>query len=208
MLQRVGIAAAGEELDGILYLPEGAAIGGAVVLGGRGNDLTGPNYLCDAISGAGVAALRFAYRRPDDFASTLPDVAGAIRLLRAYPAVPQRTAIVGHSYGAAVAALAAGRDSRVRAAILLAPPAERDYFAALRPMAELSRTRAKVLIVVPGADEVVPPEHGARYAALLRQAGVPHRLVTIDGADHDFLTPDHRARVVAETTGWLRETLA
>lgn len=208
MQQRVGITVGGGEVGGLLYLPGAQAMGGAVVLGGRLHDLEGASYLADAISAAGVAALRIAYRDPDDFASALPEVAGAVRLLRAHPAVPQRIAVVGHSYGAAVAAVAAGRDSRIRAAILLAPPAERDYFGALRPMAELSRTRAKVLIVVPGSDEVVPPEHGARYATLLRQGGAPHRLITIDGADHEFLDPAHRSRVVEEVTGWLRESLA
>ncbi len=193
----------------MLHLPEGQALGGAVVLGGRGGIyLSEPNYLCDAISAGDVAALRFAYRDPDDFASSLPEVAGAVRLLRAHPAVPQRVAVVGHSYGAAVAAVAAGRDSRIRAAVLLAPPAERDYFGALRPMAELSRTRSKVLIVVPGNDEVVPPDHGTRYATLLRQGGVAHRLITIEGADHEFLAPEHRARVLEDVTSWLRESLA
>ena len=208
MLQRVGIAVGGEEVEGVLHLPEGQAIGGAVVIGGRGSYLSEPNYLCDAISLVGVAALRYDYRRPEDFGSTLPEIAGAVRLLRAHPAIPQRIAVVGHSYGAAVAALAAGRDSRVRAAILLAPPAEREYFGTLRPMAELSRTRAKVLIVVAGADEIVPPAHGERYAALLRQAGVPHRLLTIARADHEFHGPDHRAQLLAATTSWLREALA
>ena len=208
MLQRVGIAVPGGELEGLLHLPDGQAIGGAVVIGGRGSYLSEPNYLCDAISAAGVAALRYDYRSPKDFSSTLPEIAGAVRMLRAHPAIPQRIAVVGHSYGAAVAALAAGRDSRIRAAVLLAPPAERDYFGTLKPMAELSRTRAKVLIVVSGADEVVPPEHGARYAALLRQGGVTHRLLTIDGAEHEFQAPGHRQQVVDATTAWLREALA
>lgn len=209
MRQRVGFPVAGDEVEGILHLARAAAIGGAVVLGGRGGqDLETPNYLCDALAGAGIAALRFAYRSPDDLGSALPEVAAAVRLLRAHPDVPQRVAVVGHSYGAAVAALAAGRDSRLRAAVLLAPPAEREYFGTLRPMAELSRTRARVLIVVPDADAVVPPEHGARYATLLRQAGVVHRLVTIEGADHEFGAPEHRALVLAEVTEWLRDALA
>ena len=207
MLQRVGIAVAGGELEGVLHLPEGQAIGGAVVIGGRGSYLSEPSYLCDAISAAGIAALRYDYRSPDDFSSTLPEIAGAVRLLRAHPAIPQRVGLVGHSYGGAAAAVAAGRDSRVRAAVLLAPPAEREYFGALRPMAELSRTRARVLIVVPGADEVVPPAHGERYAAILRQARVTHRLLTIDGADHEFLDPGHRREVVEVTIAWLRESL-
>lgn len=178
------------------------------MLGGRGHDLSGGDYLAEAICAAGVAVLLFAYRFPDDFASALPEVAGAVRLLRAHPSVPERIGVVGHSYGGAVAALAAGRDSRIRSAVLLAPPAERDYFGPLRPMAELSRTRAKVLIVAPGNDELVPPEHAQRYARVLSQARVRHRLVTIDGADHEFIDPDHRSRLLEEVTGWLRETLA
>lgn len=208
MLQRVGFPVAGQDVEGILHLPEGQAVGGAVVLGGRGHDLSGPNYLCDALAGAGIAALRFAYRDPDDFPSALPEVAGAVRLLRAHPQVPQRVGLVGHSYGGAVAAVAAGRDSRLRGAVLIAPPAERDYFGTLRPMAELSRTRARVLIVVPGADAVVPPEHGTRYATLLRQAGVSHRVLTIDGADHEVVVPEHRRALEAAVIAWLRDALA
>lgn len=208
MLQRVGIAVGGDEIEGLLYLPDGSAIGGAVVLGGRGHDLTGPSYLCDAIVAAGVAALRFAYRSTDDLGSALLEAAGAVRLLRAHPAVPQRIAVVGHSYGGAVAALAAGRDSRLRTAVLIAPPAERDYFGAVRPMAELSRTRAKVLVVTAAADEIVDPADGERYAALLRQAGVAHRLITIEGADHQFTLPEQRSRLIAVVTEWMKEVLA
>lgn len=208
MLQRVGFPVAGQDVEGILHLPEGQAVGGVVVLGGRGHDLSGPNYLCDAIAGAGIAALRFSYRDADDFSSALPEVAGAVRLLRAHPQVPQRVGLVGHSYGGAVAAVAAGRDSRLRCAVLIAPPAERDYFGTLRPMAELSRTRARVLIVVPGADAVVPPEHGDRYADVLSQARVRHRLMVIDGADHELTAPGHRATLLAELVLWCREALA
>ena len=43
---------------------------------------------------------------------------------------------------------------------------------AFKPMAELSRTRAKVLLIGATADAIVPPEHTERYAVLLRQGGV------------------------------------
>lgn len=208
MLQRVGFPVAGVEIEGILHLPDGEIIGGVAVLGGRVSDIESGTYLCVAIASAGVAALRFAYRVPGDLPANLADVAGAVRLLRAHPSIPQRIGIVGHSYGGAVGALAAGRDSRLRAAVLIVPPAERDYFGTLRPMAELSRTRAKILIVSATADEVVDPAHGERYAALLRQAGVAHRLVTVNGADHQFTAPEHRAQLLAAATSWLREALA
>ena len=53
------------------------AINHAPENGGRGHDLTGGNYLAEAVSAAGIAALRFGYGRPDDFAAALPEVAGA-----------------------------------------------------------------------------------------------------------------------------------
>ncbi len=208
MLQRVSFPVAGTEIEGILHLPDGETLGGVAVVGGRNGDIEAGAALCTAISEAGVAALRFAWRVPDDIKAALADVAGAIRLLRAHPGVPQQAGIVGHSYGGAVAAIAAGRDSRLRAAVLIVPPAEREYFGALKPMAELSRTRARVLILAAGADEIVAPEDAERYAALLRQAGVTHRLVTIEGADHEFFAPEHRLQAERAVTAWLREAFA
>jgi len=114
MLQRVGFTVQGGEIEGILHLPDGATAGGAAVLGGRNGKGEHGAYLCDALAAAGIAALRFDHRAEDP-ASRLADAGGAIRLLRAHPAIPQLTAVVGHSYGAAIAALAAGRDSRLRA---------------------------------------------------------------------------------------------
>lgn len=203
----MSFAVAGGEIEGILHLPGDETIGAAPVLGGRIGSIESGAYLCDALAAAGIAALRFSFRAEDPLAR-LADAAGAIRLLRAHPGVPQRIGVVGHSYGAAIAALAAGRDSRVRAAVLLAPPAHRDYFGAVKPIAEVSRTRAKVLIVKPTDDTVVDPADSDRYAAVLRQAGAVHRVVTVAGADHEFTAPEHRAAMLAAVTGWLRETLA
>ncbi|MHB8631755.1 MAG: alpha/beta hydrolase family protein [Candidatus Limnocylindria bacterium] len=208
MLQRVSFPVAGTEIEGILHLPDGPAIGGAAELGGRDSDIERGRFVCEALAAAGVAALRFAYRTDGDIAGNLADAAGAIRLLRAHPRIPQRVGILGHSYGGAIAAIAAGRDSRIRAAALLVPPAERDYLGATKPMAELSRTRAKVLLVGATADAVVPPEHTERYAVLLRQAGVAHRVVRIEGADHNFTLPAYRTAMLAAVTAWFRETLA
>lgn len=208
MLQSVSFLVAGTEVEGILHLPDGETLGGVAVLGGRGGDIEAGAGLCTAIERAGVAALRFTWRAPDDIKAALADVAAAIRLLRAHPSVPQRAGVVGHSYGGAVAAIAAGRDSRLRAAVLIVPPAERDYFGGLRPMAELSRTRARVLIVGASADEVVAPGDAERYAVLLRQAGVTHRLVMVEGADHQFFEHEHREQAERAITDWLRQAFA
>ena len=207
MLQRVSFPVAGAEVAGVLHLPAGDALGGVIVLAGRHHTIDSLTYLCEAIAAAGVAALRVAHRS-DDGPERLADAAGAIRLLRSHPAVPQRIGAVGHSYGGAIAALVAGRDARLRSAVLIAPPAERDYFAGIKPVAELSRTRAKVLIVSPTADLVVGPADAERYAAVLRQGGAPCRVVRIEGADHLFTEEAQRAELISIVTGWLRDTLA
>lgn len=206
MLQRVSFPVQGTEVIGVLHLPDGGTVGGVIAMGG--GDIEHGAYIREALASAGIAALGFAFRVPRDTPAGLTDAAAAIRLLRAHPAVPQRIGIVGHSQGGLVAAMAAGRDSRVRAAAILAAPAERDYTGNLRPIAELSRTRARVLLVYGGADELVAPEDAERYASVLRQAGVVHRVVTIDGADHQFAAPAHRARMLEALTDWMRSALA
>ena len=208
MLQRVSFPVAGTEVEAILHLPEGETIGGVAVLPGRGGTKEDTTYLCDALAAAGVAGLRFTFRIDGDAFAGLADTGGAVRLLRAHPSISQRVAVLGWSFGGAVAAMAAGRDSRIRAAVLISTPAAREYFGDAKPLAEISRTRAKVLIVRPAADEVVPPGDADRYAGVLTQARVRHELVTIDGADHNFTRPAQRGEMLAAVTGWLREALA
>jgi dienelactone hydrolase len=207
VLQRVSFPVGGTEIEGLLHLPDGETVGGVAVLPGRVHTIDSLAYLCEAIAATGIAALRFAHRT-DDGLERLADTAGAIRLLRAHPSIPQRIGVAGLSYGAAIAALVAGRDSRLRSAVLIVPPAQGDYFGTIKPMAELSRTRAKVLIVSATADEVVDPGDAERYAAVLRQGGAPCRLVRIEGADHLFTGAAHRAALTSAVAAWLHETLA
>lgn len=212
MLQRVSFPVAGTEVEGILHLPDGAAVGGVIEMGG--GTLEDGAFVCEALAAAGIAALRFAFRvRPGggpsvDADAGLADAAAAVRMLRAHPLVPQRIGVVGHSFGGIVAARVAGRDSRIPAAALLAAPAERPELGGIRPTAEISRTRARVLLCYGSADEVVPPSEAERYARVLSQARVTHRVVVIEGADHVFSLPEHRARMLEALTDWMRTSLA
>ena len=207
MLQRVSFPVAGNEIEAVLHLPDGETIGGVAVLAGRRHTIESASALCAAIAGAGVAAIRFAHRS-DDGLDRLADAAAAIRLLRAHPSIPQRIGVVGHSYGGAIAALAAGRDSRLRSAVLIAPPAQQPYFGTVKPVPESSRTRAKVLIISATADTEVDPHDSERYEAVMRQAGVVCRLLRIEGTDHLFSQPEHERSLQVAVTAWLRETLA
>lgn len=219
--QRIGIRVEDTELDGLLHLPGTAIIGGAAVLHGFGGDPDQAHIVatCETLAGAGIAALRFAFRehRPPRMTleTGLADAAGAIRVLKAHPEVPERLGVVGFSFGGTVAALVAGRDSRLRAAVLAAAPAVAGpKFSAWsndgkwKPLAELSRTRARVLLIWGSRDTQVPFENAERYAAVLSQARVPNRTVTIEGGDHDFAPAGPRAKMAATIAEWIRETLA
>jgi dienelactone hydrolase len=212
--QRVGIRVENTELDGVLHLPESTTVGGAAVLHGFGGHPDQPHIVatCNALANAGIAALRFAFRDHEPprmtLASALADGAGAIRVLKAHPDVPERLGVVGFSFGGSVAALVAGRDSRIRAAVLAAAPAQFGHDPKWKPVAELSRTRARVLLVWGSRDSEVAFENAERYAAVLSQARVPNRIVTIDGADHDFAPAGPRAKMTETVAEWMREALA
>lgn len=195
----------------MLHLPDGPSAGSALVLHGYGGDPAQPHIVetCAALAGAGVAALRFAYRdhRPPrmTLATATDDAKGALRLLRAHPEVKaDRVAIVGFSFGGAVAALVAGSERPVRAVVLAAATSESQ--GADRPLQAIARTKARVLLLWGTNDTEVPTAHAERYRAALAAAGVAHRFETVDGGDHDFDPPDARRRMADRVAGWVRES--
>jgi dienelactone hydrolase len=194
MLQSVSFPVGGTEVLAILHLPEADARGAMAVLADRGMTYEHPDVLLtsNALADAGIGALRFDWRtvRPtlDD---ALGDVAAALRLLKAHPALPGAIGVAGFGFGGAVAAVTAGRDSRVRVAVLGYAPAEVD--GSRRPLAEVTRTRARLLLVR-GAQG----DDAERYAAVLSQARVTHRA--------SVALP--RERMVREIADWAREGFA
>lgn len=211
MKQAVSFPVAGREVLGVLHLADGEAVGGALVLHGWGGGPDQPHVVatCEALAAAGIAALRFAFRDHEPPTMTLDtaleDAAAALRLLRAHPDVADRIAAVGFSFGGAVAARAAGRDHRLRGVVLAAAPAE--FQGDRRPLVELTRTRAKVLLLRGSRDAAVPATAAERYAAVLSQARVNHRILTIDGGDHDFAPAAPRAAMTAAVAAFVRECL-
>lgn len=216
-MQRVSFPVAGTDVEGILHLPEGESVGGAAVLHGFGGHPEQPHIVatCDALAAAGVGTLRFAYRDHEPprmtLESALADTAAALRLIKAHPKLSGALGIVGFSFGGTVAAITAGRDSRLNAAVLAAAPAKfarTEADGKWKPVAELSRTRARVLLVWGSRDTQVPYADAERYAAVLTQARVRNRIVTIEGADHDFAPAAARERMLTAVTEWFREAVA
>ena len=217
--QRVSFKVPTGELEGVLHLPDGEATGGCLVLHGFGGHPEQPHIVatCATLADSGVAALRFAYRdsQPPKMTleSGLADAAGAIRLLRAHPRIPEAIGVVGFSFGGTVAAIVAGRDSRIRAAVLAAAPAmAQAHFSAWtndgkwKPVAEASRTKARVLLIWGTRDTEVPIENAERFIAVLSQARVTNRLVKIEGGDHDFGPAAARQRMAEVVAEWVRES--
>lgn len=213
MKQAVSFPVAGREVLGVLHLADRhEAIGGALVLHGWGGGPDQPHVVatCEALAAAGIAALRFAFRDHEPPAMTLDtaleDAAAGLRLLRAHEQVGDRIAAVGFSFGGAVAARVAGRDHRIRGVVLAAAPAE--FRGDRRPLVELTRTRAKVLLLRGSRDAAVPPTAAERYAAVLSQARVNHRILTIEGGDHDFAPGAPRSAMTDAVAAFVRECLA
>jgi dienelactone hydrolase len=220
-LQRVSFTVPTGEIEGVLHLPETTTLGACAVLHGYGGHPDQPHIVatCAALAEAGVAALRFPYRdhQPPRMTleSGLADAAGAIRLLKAHPSIPERLGVVGFSFGGTVAAIVAGRDSRIRAAVLAAAPALAEpHFKAWnnegkwKPVAELSRTRARVLLLWGSRDTQVSIENAERYRTVLLQARVTNTLVVVDGADHDFEPAAARERMTATVASWVSESFS
>jgi alpha/beta superfamily hydrolase len=197
----------GPLLEGILYLPDGAAPFPAAVVchphpqmgGSMRNALV--VEVCRSLALAGWVALRFNFRGTgrskgsfDDGRGEMEDVAGAVDLLRSRPEVDGGAlAVAGYSFGAVVGMRHAARNPRVGWLVAVALPQEvyGDSF--------LDGDARPKLFVAGDRDRWAPAEPLRAYVERLRE---PSALELIPGTDHFF---GGRARQVAERiVGWLQ----
>lgn len=73
------------------------------------------------------------------------------------------------------------------------------------PISEVTKAAGPVLLVHGSKDPTVPPDESEAYAAALEGAGVAHRHVVVDGADHTFNSIPWTEQVVAECLAWFKE---
>jgi dipeptidyl aminopeptidase/acylaminoacyl peptidase len=247
----------GQQIVGMLHLPEGRARCPAAVLlhGFTGTKVEARRMfvkLSRALAGHGIASLRFDYRGSGDSAgefeemtlrSEIADSLEAIGFLSRQKRVnSRRLALVGLSFGAAVAAYVAAREKRrIKTIALWAPVAEgagildelstpeavaslaetgvAEYeghlvgigfvrqFAEMRPVRELLKSSAPVLLIHGSRDEIVPVHHCELYERALRAHKRIVKKVIIKGADHTFSRHVWETRLLNETIDWLGETL-
>jgi alpha/beta superfamily hydrolase len=150
---------------------------------------------------AGAASMAFNYRGTgasqgrvtDDAGAAVEDYTGALDALA--ERVPGPYLAAGYSFGSRAALSVAALDSRVRGAVLVAPPMDM-----LDPGAFVAF--AGPLLVIVGDRDVYAPLDRLRDAL----AGHPDaRLEVIEGADHFFGagTSGITSRVATTVAGWL-----
>jgi dienelactone hydrolase len=165
----------------------------------------------------------------------LSDAAKALDYLAGHPAVDStRLAVVGHSWGGTLAACLAGRDPRVSCVVMwgsvpgglrhwmpefreidgrqvaelwgnLLGRAFFEEWRTIHTLEELTKAGVPLLILCGTQDEEARGIEEAGQA--LARAGVPHEVVTIDGADHVFMRYEWEREAIERTVEWLRRSL-
>lgn len=89
------------------------------------------------------------------------------------------------------------------------PDRERERFGPFMPVENVSVTYPPTLLVHGTEDTDVPYARSVEMAAALRKAGVEHRLIGIEGAEHGFDGADERTieGTLAEAAAFLRHHL-
>ncbi len=159
----------------VLHAPEGATRAAVCVSGALGG-LDGPALLYARMGAElprrGIAVARVDYRAPNDFGECLLDALAAITFLKG--SGYRRAALVGHSFGGAVAINAGTLNPIVAAVIAIS-----SQLAGAQVVGELA---PKPLLLIHGAaDEIIAPRSSELIFA---RAGEPRQLELIAGGDH------------------------
>ena len=181
----VSFASGDLTLEGVIHLPASSPSPAVAVCHAHplhGGDMHNNVVvaICRAAAERGIAALRFNFRGVGgsegsfgDGVGERADAAAALAYLRQLPEVDHdRVGVVGYSFGAAVALLAA--DEGLRAVVAVSTPT------IARGLSEID-VRCPALLVVGEDDQVAP---ASRLASLRPAVGPRAELTVVPGADH------------------------
>jgi alpha/beta superfamily hydrolase len=210
---------AGPLLAGMLALPSGGVAAPAVVIchphprGGGSMDVPIVKELRDAFVKAGFVTLRFDFRGVGSSGGTftgggaeVDDALGALAFLRRRSGVdPARVALVGYSFGAAVALEAAVRDGAVPACACLALPVRAEVDPATG--AAIGRI-AFPTVFVAGTEDPVCRLDALAAAVRAHGAGRFCRIEPVPGADHVFAGVGQRGIALKRIVRFVSEAVA
>ena len=193
-------------LEGLFHRPQAVPYPAAVVCHPHplfGGDMHNSvvTAVCQALVGAGIAALRFNFRgvgrslgRFADGVGEREDAVAALAYLRQREGVDTaKVGLVGYSFGAAVALVAA--DEQVAALVAISPP---PFGHVIAP----SAIRCPALLITGDRDDVAPPAH---VTALARTLGPQCRAEVVPGADHFWW--GHDEELAQAVVAFLRDSL-
>jgi alpha/beta superfamily hydrolase len=206
----ISFPSGGLTLEGVWHLPEANGPLSAVVVC-HPHPLYGGNmsanvvfYLCQALAGAGMAALRFNFRgvgkSQGEFGggqAEQDDVRAALDFVLSTPNIDKdKIGLAGYSFGGGVALPVAVQDERVKMLALISP--------ALPDGGEQLKEYIKPKFIIVGQNDDVIGQKELR--ALFEEIPEPKQLEIIGGADHFW---DGYEEVVAEkVTGFFAQGLA
>jgi len=138
----------------------------------------------------GFAVARMNYRAPNDFDQCLLDALATLAFLKGIG--QQRAALIGHSFGGAIAINAGTLNPTVTTVIAIS-----SQLAGAHPVAKL---KPKPLLLIHGTADTVPPDQSSRV--LYQRAGEPKTLKLLDGGDHRLTRfGDELFKLVADWIG-------
>jgi uncharacterized protein len=223
----------GQKLAGILHVPERSkppfVVASHGLLSGKGSE----KYvaLADRLDREGIALLRFDYRgcgesegnwEDSTVTGRIADLQAAIAFVASHPKLGGRMGLLGSSLGGYIALIAGSGDLRVTATVtwstpfhldgLESPPVEGFPPLGKRFFEDLPNHRLHPLLpavsncmVIHGeADEIVPFDQSWE---IFQSLGSPKEIHVLEQADHRFMNPLHRTRVMDLTARWFKTRL-
>ena len=76
---------------------------------------------------------------------------------------------------------------------------------AISPILFVTADDPPTLLIHGDADELVPLTNSEILTAALQETGVTHELLVIEGGDHGFRNPDHRAEATTAMVAWFKQ---
>jgi alpha/beta superfamily hydrolase len=197
------------ELEGVWHLPDSNGPLPAVIvchphpLYGGSMSANVVFYICQALAGAKIAALRFNFRgvgksqgRFGRGSGEQEDVRAALDFVLATDNIdPERIGLAGYSFGGGVAAAVATREGRIKMLALVSPALMGDW-------EQLKEYTKPKFIIIGENDDVIAQED---LRELFEEMPEPKRYEVIAGADHFW--GGYEEVVAEKVAGFFKEGL-